>query len=105
MGNRRFGALLLFLLYFLSAMSLLLVLMAPENKYEWMIEMDPSISRSQLPEDPDANIRVLLFSVPAIVFSLLNFALSKWVFKNRNIRGLSMLSGILMLLIVAIKIL
>lgn len=105
MGNSRFKILLLFLLYFFSAMSLLLVIMAPESKYEWMIEIGPSVSISELPEDPDADIRVLLFCVPAIVFSLLNFALSKWVFKNKHTRGLSILAGVLMLLMVAIKIL
>ena len=96
---------ILFLFYVLWAMALLLAMTAPENKYEWMIEVDPSISRSKLPEDPDADIGVLLFCLPAIVFSLLNFTLSKWVFENRNIGVLSVLAGLLMLLTVTIKIL
>lgn len=50
-------ALLLF--HVLWAITLLLVIMAPENKYEWMI--GSSVSISELPEDPDADIRVLFF--------------------------------------------
>ena len=67
----------LFLFYVLWAIALLLAMIAPENKYEWMIEVEHYVSRSNLPEDPDADTRTFLFCVPAIAFALMNFALSK----------------------------
>ncbi|ARO87984.3 hypothetical protein EBAPG3_009505 [Nitrosospira lacus] len=100
-----FGITALCLFYVLGTMALVLMITAPENKYEWMIEADPSISRSGLPEDLDADMRTFLLCMPAVIFSLMNFILSKWVFKNRKARNLSMLIGVFTLLSVAVKVL
>lgn len=57
------------ILYAACLGSLVVFLMMPENKYEWMLQGNTtSIEESQLPTDDNAIIRQVLFLAPIVLF-------------------------------------
>ena len=79
--------------------------MIPKNEYEWMLD-EPGFNLlyEDLPEDPDADMKMVIFSAPVIILAILNIA---YGFSALQLKGriLLLIYSTILLFLVSIKLL
>ena len=93
------------LICFLSFIFLIIFLMIPKNEYEWMLD-EPgfNLSYEDLPEDPDAGMRMAIFSTPVIILAILNLTYG-FIALQRKGRILLLIYSTILLFLVSTKLL
>lgn len=82
---RKISAIALVMIYFFSLLFLIIFIIVPENKYEWMLGEHSSVGAyGNLPIDPDTNIRMAIFSAPVILLAVLNLVFGFVLFKFKG---------------------
>jgi hypothetical protein len=89
-------------LYILCLGALIVFVAMPENKYEWMLQDDPTIvEKSELPVDQNAGVRQAVFFVPVMLFAFITLFTSRKIHSKRWFTITSVFCFIVMLVAIA----